>query len=67
MRPFGEGVPVRPTTRSDLVITFRRARKRFACGLLKLESSSITTMSNGQRFREIHSSTSQTTRSRLIT
>ena len=39
------GVPVMPTTRFSFGRTFIKARKRFDCQFLKLESSSITIMS----------------------
>ena len=47
---LGEGVPVSPTTLFTNGMAFLSARNLFACGFLKLESSSITIMSNGHPF-----------------
>lgn len=49
IRPLPVGVPVSPTMRLTLGRTFIRARKRFAWWLLKLESSSTTTISHCHR------------------
>ena len=43
--PFAAGVPVNPTTRLKCALAPARALKRFACGFLNEESSSMTTMS----------------------
>ena len=63
MRPFAEGVPVRPITLFAMGRTRIRTRKRFARWFLNEESSSTTrqSQSNGKPL----SSTSHATFSRL--
>ena len=45
IRPLLLGVPVMPTTRLRRGLTFMKARNRFDCQFLKLESSSRTHIS----------------------
>jgi hypothetical protein len=49
--PFGAGVPVRPTTRRMRGSIAFKALNRCAWEFLKLDSSSMTTMSKGQSLR----------------
>lgn len=65
MSPFDAGVPVSPTILVIWGRTARRALKRLAWWFLKLDSSSMTTMSNGHDLPRVV--TSQGMFSRLMT
>jgi hypothetical protein len=66
MSPFGDGVPVRRITRLNCGRTRLNALNLFAEGFLKLELSSMITISKGQG-HSLYLSTSHTTFSRFMT
>ena len=57
MRPFGAGVPVSPSTQSKPLRRRRRTRNRFARGLRKPDSSSMTSARHGQWCTSVSSHT----------